>query len=274
MIRISDFARISKVTIKTLRHYHALGLFSPAHTDPRTGYRYYAASQLPELHRILTYRALEFPLKQIRALLGKGQSFGEVQALVQARREDLARTISSQRLHLAQLDFLLQQMRREGSLPKHTIFLQRVEPRLVASRRARLASYSQMDALFSDLRARLRNSAEIEGEGAVWHRCAHADGWIDCEALVFVKSADRHPGCKVYTTPAATVASVMHKDDENDLPSHAAVLETLQSLGQRPLWPMREIYHPPAPGFPAGLVEMQLPLAPQRERTVPRRKAS
>lgn len=43
MFRVGEFSRIARVTIETLRHYDAIGLFKHAKVDPFTGYRYYKA---------------------------------------------------------------------------------------------------------------------------------------------------------------------------------------------------------------------------------------
>ena len=41
MFKIGDFARINKVTVKTLRHYDSIALLQPEKIDSFTGYRYY-----------------------------------------------------------------------------------------------------------------------------------------------------------------------------------------------------------------------------------------
>ena len=58
MIRIGDFSKLSQVSIKTLRYYDEMGLFKPSNVDRFTGYRYYSASQLPRLNRILAPKDL------------------------------------------------------------------------------------------------------------------------------------------------------------------------------------------------------------------------
>jgi DNA-binding transcriptional MerR regulator len=47
-LTIGDFSRITHLTVKTLRRYHEVGLLEPAEVDPQTGYRYYAAVQVPK----------------------------------------------------------------------------------------------------------------------------------------------------------------------------------------------------------------------------------
>lgn len=55
MFSIGDFAALGRVSVRMLRHYDAIGLLTPARTDPATGYRYYQADQLRRLkpdHRL------------------------------------------------------------------------------------------------------------------------------------------------------------------------------------------------------------------------------
>jgi DNA-binding transcriptional MerR regulator len=40
-MRIGDFSRLSRVSVKTLRYYAELGLIKPVRVDEFTGYRYY-----------------------------------------------------------------------------------------------------------------------------------------------------------------------------------------------------------------------------------------
>jgi len=43
---IGHFARATHINVKTLRHYHSIGLLEPAIVDPKTGYRRYALEQI------------------------------------------------------------------------------------------------------------------------------------------------------------------------------------------------------------------------------------
>lgn len=63
MFKIGEFSRLSRVSVRMLRHYDQLGLLTPSQTDSFTGYRYYSANQLPRLNRILALRDLGFSLE-------------------------------------------------------------------------------------------------------------------------------------------------------------------------------------------------------------------
>jgi len=44
---IGDFSRATHMSIKTLRHYHRVGLLEPADVDQFTGHRRYTTQQIP-----------------------------------------------------------------------------------------------------------------------------------------------------------------------------------------------------------------------------------
>jgi DNA-binding transcriptional MerR regulator len=68
-VSIGDFSRATHLTVKTLRHYHEIGLLEPAAVDPHIGYRRYTTEQLSIARVIRRFRDLDMPLDDIRAVL-------------------------------------------------------------------------------------------------------------------------------------------------------------------------------------------------------------
>jgi DNA-binding transcriptional MerR regulator len=68
-IAIGDFSRATHLSIKTLRHYHRIGLLVPADVDPGTGHRRYGTDQIPTAQVIKRFRALDMPLEEIHAVI-------------------------------------------------------------------------------------------------------------------------------------------------------------------------------------------------------------
>jgi DNA-binding transcriptional MerR regulator len=68
-LAIGDFSRATHLSVKTLRHYHRLGLLTPAEIDPGTSYRRYSTEQIPTAQVIRRFRDLDMPLEQIGAVL-------------------------------------------------------------------------------------------------------------------------------------------------------------------------------------------------------------
>lgn len=68
-LTVGDFSRITHLSVKTLRHYHQVGLLEPAQVDPHTGYRYYSDQQIPAAQVIRRLRELEMPVADVKAVL-------------------------------------------------------------------------------------------------------------------------------------------------------------------------------------------------------------
>lgn len=68
-LSIGDFSRATHMTVKTLRHYHEIGLLEPVDVDPQTGYRRYSAEQIPTAQVVRRFRDLGMPLEEIRTVL-------------------------------------------------------------------------------------------------------------------------------------------------------------------------------------------------------------
>lgn len=68
-LSIGEFARLSHLSVRTLRRYHEAGLLEPASVDPASGYRYYAAEQIPAAQVIHRLRELDMPLAEVSRIL-------------------------------------------------------------------------------------------------------------------------------------------------------------------------------------------------------------
>ena len=94
-LSIGDFSRATQLSIKTLRHYHRLGLLEPSEVDSGTGYRRYSTDQIPAAQVIRRFRALDMPLDQIHAVLAAPDLRSRnhlIAAHLTRLEQDLART--------------------------------------------------------------------------------------------------------------------------------------------------------------------------------------
>lgn len=69
MFKIGDFSKLSKISIRMLRHYDEIGLLTPSHTNKTNGYRYYSADQLSTTNRIHALKDMGFGLYSIKEIL-------------------------------------------------------------------------------------------------------------------------------------------------------------------------------------------------------------
>ncbi len=68
-MNVSEFARITGVSVRTLHYYDEIGLLKPDFVDEKNGYRSYGKNALERMQEILFYRELDFPLKTIKNIV-------------------------------------------------------------------------------------------------------------------------------------------------------------------------------------------------------------
>ncbi len=81
---ISEAARRTGVSVRTLRYYDEIGLLKPSEVSP-AGYRYYDGPAMDALQQILFYRELGVPLEQIGRIL-HAPDYDRTQALLRHRQ--------------------------------------------------------------------------------------------------------------------------------------------------------------------------------------------
>ena len=69
MLKIGEFSKLSRVSVRMLRHYDDIGLLHPAYIDRFTDYRYYSEAQLPTVCRITALKDMGFRLADICRML-------------------------------------------------------------------------------------------------------------------------------------------------------------------------------------------------------------
>ena len=90
MLKIGDFSKLSRLSVRMLRHYDERGLLVPLSTDPFTGYRYYAEEQLAAAAHIAALRAMGFSLAEISALARQPDRDRLMEALAARRAQEAA----------------------------------------------------------------------------------------------------------------------------------------------------------------------------------------
>ena len=101
---IGELARRLGVSVRTVRHYEAIGLLAPARVEDGTGYRHYGPAELVRGLRVEQLKAAGLPLADVAAVLD-GRADGE--ATLRRRRAALDRDIAHRRRQAAVIDVLL-----------------------------------------------------------------------------------------------------------------------------------------------------------------------
>ena len=151
MLKIGEFSKLSRVSVRMLRHYDEIGLLPPASIDSATGYRYYSEDQLPVAGRITALRDIGFGLGEIQACQQGRENPQVLAALFSARREALRGELAALRRQLRLLDTLEQRLRKEDSNMEYPVNLKTLPQRQVASVRMTIPAYDQEGILWHTL---------------------------------------------------------------------------------------------------------------------------
>ena len=213
MFKIGDFSRLTQVTIKALRHYDSLGLLTPAAVDPATGYRYYSATQLPRLNRILALKDVGLSLDQIGPFLDADLSVEQMRALLLIKQAESRQRLEDERTRLARIEARLHQMEGEA-VPAYDVVVKSVDARRVASLRGIIPNRSAIGDLFRQLAAyQRRHSLTTSTWTVVWHDPDFREADVDAEATFATDDPLPASGAiQARELPAvATMACVVHQ---------------------------------------------------------------
>ena len=246
MFRIGEFASLNRVSTKLLRHYDAIGLLKPEQIDTDSGYRYYSATQIAVLNRIMALKDLGFSLTEISGLLKENLSAEEMIGILKSRQNQIRKAIAAENERLGRIDRLVILFKQEVGMMNYDIVVKPVEGFRVASLRGIIGHYGEQGPLWEKLGEHLRKHhakimpgcfvtyyGEIEGRG------------IDAEV---VEPIDRDipagDGIKVELLPdVEKMAAVVHKGPYESLNiAYAAITRWMEENGYRITGQVREIY--------------------------------
>lgn len=116
---VNQLAKLSGVTIRTLRFYDEIGLLKPAFVA-ENGYRYYQENELLLLQQILFFRELGFELKQIQSIL-KRSDFDKLAAL-QSHKKILEQKIKRLQTLMVTIGKTINHLQGNQTMNEHEFF--------------------------------------------------------------------------------------------------------------------------------------------------------
>lgn len=137
LYKIGMFANMNRVTIKTLRYYDEQKLLVPVYADEENGYRYYAAGQAAQLHRIIALKNMGFSIDDIRRIT---DGVEEKSFLLQ--KQEILKDLAVLTEKLSQVESYLAKDSINLSAP---VLIKEIPQVIVCTMKLRIKSY---DALF------------------------------------------------------------------------------------------------------------------------------
>jgi DNA-binding transcriptional MerR regulator len=275
MLKIGEFSKLAQVPVPTLRYYDQIGLLKPVDVDRFTGYRYYSASQLPRLHRIMALKGLGFSLEQIGVVLNEGLTPEQMRGMLRLRHAQISQQLDEIQSQLADVEMRLRQIEQEEKLSTYDVILKQVKPQLVASIRAILPDHHAVGLLFGEVyeaigahvSEALGPNPEEGGQTLVlWYDTEFKAHDVDGAAAFMLRCRVPDRGrMRVHELPAATMAATVHHGSYTTIgEAHEAVITWIEANGYRIIGPDRELnlYHtmPIRLDNPSYVTEIQYPV--------------
>ena len=141
MLKIGEFSKLSRLSIRALRRYDDAGLLTPASIDPSTGYRYYREDQLPTANRVRALRDMGFPLSAVREVLDCFDDPAALERCLLLQRASAQEVKEEAERRLRLVDTALKRLRKDNM--KYDVTIKTLPERQVASVRQIIPSYDR-----------------------------------------------------------------------------------------------------------------------------------
>lgn len=269
LLTIGEFSRLSRLSVRMLRHYDEHGVLAPTRVDPFSGYRQYAPALLRTARTIRALRDLGLGVAELAACAPLLDDDAAMRAVLEHQRTRLLAEADAVSTRVREVDRLISLL--EGTTMSTTVERRTLPARTVAAVRGTIAEYKDEGCLWERLMAGLpATGAAVAPDGmavAVFHDDTYVEQDADVEVQLDVAAPFASAGdVRCLDLPATDVAvGVLHG-------SYEGIGEVLGDLGRwvgehdlRIAGPMFNIYRvsPSENPDPAAWVtEVCLPVAP------------
>ena len=248
MLKIGEFSKLSRVSVRMLRHYDEIGLLKPAEIDRFTDYRYYREDQLPTVGRITALKDMGFSLADIIRILEVYEDRTELERFFSARQKELEALSRDTAHKLTLLDAARERLRKEDDM-SYNITIKTIPERYAATVQMTLPRYEDEGRIWSTLAEETCRMKLTEADPCL---CAvtYLDGEYreeNVEMLAWKTVKGHYPDTehvKFRTLPEVTVASCIYQGSYSQITDvYAAVVTWIGANGYQPGGPMFNIYH-------------------------------
>lgn len=222
MLKIGDFSKLSRISIRMLRHYDDIGLLVPKTTDNFTGYRYYGEDQLPVAGRIASLKDMGFGLAAIGEILKSYDNPQKLADFLAVKQAEVQTEAEETGRRLLLLDTAIKRLRKDDTAMNYNVTLKNLPERYVASVRKVIPSYNQEGILWNLM---MTETAPLQLQPAdnccslaIFHDEGYKESDVDVEIQTTVKGSYHDTEHVVFkTAPAVEIASATYKGSYEQL---------------------------------------------------------
>ena len=212
MLKIGDFSKLSRISIRMLRHYDEIGVLVPKTTDYFTSYRYYGEDQLMVAGQINALKDMGFGLSTIGEIL---KSYDDPQRLAEflsIKKAEVKAEADEAERRMLLLETAIKRLGKDGTSMSYNVNLKTIPERYVASVRQIIPTYDQEGILWNTM---MKETAPLKMQAtencyslAVFHDEGYKEYDVDVEIQINVNGSYQNTENVVFKrVPSIDVAS-------------------------------------------------------------------
>lgn len=127
MYKISEFSRITNLTIKALRYYDELNILKPSYRAENL-YRFYDDSDFQKAGIIVLLRDLNFSIQEIKEVIVSCGNPGDLNYFLKEKQDMIRAQIKKQKELINKINLCLEPQKKEAIAMNYNIVIKELEP--------------------------------------------------------------------------------------------------------------------------------------------------
>lgn len=240
MYKISDFSKITNLTVKALRYYDEEGILTPSHRGEENSYRYYDEKDFKTAQLILMLRDLDFSISEIKDIIAGCENPEDLSYYLKEKKSMIESKIKSEKELINKINLYIKPSNMEDNGMNYEIEVKSIAPVMVASIRYK-GKYSDVGKYIGKIYKAVKN----KGAGAPFNCYYDAEFREDADIELCVPTTElvRDSNVTARKLPEIKAICTTHKGSYDRLNlAYKALLDYAAEHKLNCLTPSREVY--------------------------------
>jgi len=248
MLKIGDFSKLTRISIRMLRHYDEIGLLKPDSVDNFTNYRYYSAAKLSAANRITALKDMGFSLAVISEIMSQYHDAEQLKKYLQIKLAEVKEQSGQIQYRLNLLETTILKLGKDDTIMKYDVTLKEMPKRYVASLRKIIPTYQDEGTLWNQMSEEIGCNLQMANPSyslAVFHDEGYKENDVDVEIQIAVQGQYKNTENVIFkTVEPVKMASAVYKGSYDQITEvNEAVAAWVSDNGYDYNGPMFNIYH-------------------------------
>lgn len=240
MYKISQFSKISGLTVKALRYYDEANILNPSFRNEENQYRYYNDNDLKKALLIKKLRVLEFSIMEIKEVVETVENENDLVYILQEKIKLIERNISKEKELIQKISLSTFSFDVMPKINDYLIEKKEIQKMLVASIRF-TGRYSDLDKYVPMLYKTVKNNKDGKHFNCYFDKEYVENADIELCIPIKQRIIDTNIECKIL--PRIKALHIIHYGGYDTLYlAYRAVFQYANAHNLEILTPIREIY--------------------------------